>query len=87
MDETTKHILDIKERLATIEAVSHEIRYDLKEHSRASLEMRREVDLVKSDVAEAKTVLNVLRWVVVFTFMTAPAVAAAFLKLYTYLGQ
>lgn len=87
MDETTKHILDIKERLATIEAVMAEIHKDQKVHSKQSLEARVELESVKADVAEAKTVLNTLRWVVAFVFISAPAAAAAFIKLYNYMGQ
>ena len=80
--DVIKHIMDVKERLASIEAINEEIRRDLKTHSDASLRMRVEVDLVKAEVAEAKTVLNTIRWVIGIAFLTMPAVAATMLKIY-----
>lgn len=86
MDENIKHLINVNERLATIETIMNEIRSDLKEHSKASLEMRKDVDQVKADIAEARVTLNTLKWVVGFLFISAPAAAVAFLKLYTSLN-
>lgn len=80
--EMMSHVLDIKERLAGIEAMNREIRDDLRVHSEASILMRKEVDKVKADVQEAKIVLRTLKWVAALAFITMPAIAATLLKIY-----
>lgn len=77
-----KHLMDVKERLASIETLNTEIKRDLSVHSEASLQMRAEVDIVKAEVAEAKTVLTTLRWALGAALLTMPAIAATLLKLY-----
>lgn len=90
MDEKiVKVLMDIQEGVYRVERQNailfeqnKELTKDLQEHSRASLEMRQEVNQVKGEVAEAKVVLSTLKWIIGGALVTMPAIAATLLKLY-----
>lgn len=74
--------MDIKISIATIQQQNVEMKQDLFDHNESTKETRAELDKVKQDVHEAKTVLTTLKWVIGFVVVSAPAAAAALLKLY-----
>jgi len=84
-EEVTSHLLDIKVAIATIQQQNVEMKQDLFEHNESTKETKAELDKVKQDVREAKVVLTTLKWVIGFVIVSAPAAAAALLKLYNSL--
>lgn len=91
-EDIVSHLIDIKQKLASLAEQNVSLKQDLFDHNEATKETRVELDVVKRDVskvkgeiAEARTVINTLRWVIAFAFVTAPGVAAVILKVYNNL--
>lgn len=71
------HIMEIKERLSSIEQICKDQKEDLQESSRKSLEMQKEVSRIRSELDLARGTLIALKWAA----PTAPALLIAILKI------
>lgn len=70
------HIMEIKERLASIEANVIEQKDDLKEHAARDVQRSQRIEKIEAEMNHMKGSIAVLKWMA----PTAPAVILAILK-------
>jgi hypothetical protein len=62
-DDILNHLIDIKDRLGSIETLSTGLKDDLKTHVAQSRETRGRVEDIEKEVAQAKGSIKTIKWV------------------------
>jgi chromosome segregation ATPase len=62
-DDILSHLIDIKDRLGSIETLGTELKDDLKEHARQSQKTQERVGEIETELAGAKGSIKALKWV------------------------
>lgn len=62
-EDIVNHLIDIKERLSSIEAKSDMLHAALNEHAETSAETRARVETIESELHQAKGSIKAVKWV------------------------
>lgn len=76
-----KHLMDIKERLASVEANTAETKSVVRQSQRDIRETDQRVDAIEKDLNQAKGSIKALKWGTSLMFITVPGVLFTVVRL------
>ncbi len=77
-DLLLEHVIEIKERLASIEAISMSMKEVLRDNTDSLKSTNNEVDEIKQDIVAVKTSIRIFKWAVPIAVAVGAGVVKAF---------